>query len=151
MPEIWLETSKNSFWQKTDFEKIIEFSLLKLRKCKNRKIDTFAFLAISPTISKLHRRTVPHSNSLNNSFWPYGEQFCSKVNSFRAMIQNVCLLFFTHPLNNQKLIIETDSKKTGLAQKFTISKKSTVLALSSWDSVKRITSWGSYFHQVSSG
>ena len=66
--EIWLETSKNSFWQKPDFVKINEFSLLKLKKCKNRKIDTFMFLAISLAIFELQRRTIPHFNAHNNSF-----------------------------------------------------------------------------------
>ena len=43
LPEIWLETLKNSFWQKPDFVRINEFSLLNSKKCKNRKIDTFMF------------------------------------------------------------------------------------------------------------
>ena len=68
LPEIWLEMSKNSFWQKPDFVKINEFSLLKLKKCKNRKIDTFLFLAISLAILELQRRTIPHFNPQNNSF-----------------------------------------------------------------------------------
>ena len=65
LPEIWLETSKNIFWQKPDFVKIDEFSLLKLKKCKNCKIDTLMFLAISPAIFKLQRCTIPHFNPLN--------------------------------------------------------------------------------------
>ena len=60
--------SENCFWQKPDFVKINEFSLLKLRKCKNRKIDTFAFLALSLEIFELQRHTIPHFNPLNNSF-----------------------------------------------------------------------------------
>ena len=68
LPEIWLETSKNIFLQKPDFVKIDEFSLLKRKKYKNRKIDTFTFLAISLAIFELQRRTIPHFNPLNKSF-----------------------------------------------------------------------------------
>ena len=92
--------SKNSFWQKPDFVKINEFSLLKLKKCKNRKIDTFTFLAISLAIFELQRRTIPHFNPLNNSFWPYGETFFCRVNSFWAILLNVSTIFFSHTLNN---------------------------------------------------
>ena len=89
--------SKNSFWQKPDFVKINEFSLLKLKKCKNRKIDTFTFLAISLAIFELQRHTIPHFNPLNNSFWPYGETFFCRVNSFWAILLNVSTIFFgTH-------------------------------------------------------
>ena len=98
MPEIWLETSKNSFWQKPDFVKINEFSLLKLKKCKNRKIDTFMFLAISLAIFELQRRTIPHFNPHNNSFWPYEEQFCCRVNRFWVIRPNVSTIFFHHTL-----------------------------------------------------
>ena len=94
LPEIWLETSKNSFWQKPDFVKINEFSLLKLKKCKNRKIDTFTFLAISLAIFELQRRTIPHFNPLNNSFWPYEGPFCCRANSFWAIWPNVRPIFF---------------------------------------------------------
>ena len=59
---------KKYFWQKPDFVKIDEFSLLKLKKSKNRKIDTFMFLAISLEILELQRRTIPHFNPLNNFF-----------------------------------------------------------------------------------
>ena len=59
---------KNIFWQKPDFVKIDEFSLLKLKKYKNRKIDAFMFLAISLAIFELQRRTIPHFNPPNNSF-----------------------------------------------------------------------------------
>ena len=93
LPEIWLETSKNIFWQKPDFVRIDEFSLLKLKKCKNRKIDTFAFLAISLAIFELQRHTIPHFDPLNNSFWPYGETFFSRVNSFWAILLNVSTIF----------------------------------------------------------
>ena len=100
LPEIWLETSKNSFWQKPDFVKIKKFSLLKLKKCKNRKIDTFMFLAISLAI-ELQRRTIPHSNPHNNSFWPYEEQFCCRVNRFWVIRPNVSTIFFTHTLSHR--------------------------------------------------
>ena len=97
LPSIWLETSKNSFWQKPDFVKINEFSLLKLKKCKNRKIDTFLFLAISLAILELQRRTIPHFNPQNNSFWPYEEQLCCRVNRFWVIRPNVSTIFFgTH-------------------------------------------------------
>ena len=59
---------KKSFWQKPDFVKINKFSLLTLKKCKNRKIDTFMFLAISLAIFELQKRTIPHFNPHNNSF-----------------------------------------------------------------------------------
>ena len=98
LPEIWLKTSKNNFWQKPDYVKINEFSLLKLRKCKNRKIDTFTFLAISLTIFELQWHTIPHFNPLNNSFWPYGETFFCRVNSFWAILLNVSTIFFAHTL-----------------------------------------------------
>ena len=39
-------------------------------------------------------------------------------------------------------------KKPGHTQKLAINKKSTIFVLSSWNSVKIITSWGNYFHQV---
>ena len=49
---------------------------------------------------------------------------------------------------NSDLDVKYESKKIGLAQKFTIGKKSTIFALSSWNLVKLTTSWGSYFDQV---
>ena len=97
MPEIWLETSKNCFWQKPDFVKINEFSLLKLKKCKNRKIDTFTVLAISLAMFELQRRTIPHFNPLNKSIWPLGNNFLSRVDCFWVIRQKVCA-FFTQTL-----------------------------------------------------
>ena len=94
MPEIWLETSKNSFWQKPDFVKINEFSLLKLKKCKNRKIDTFTFLAISLAIFELQRRTIPHFDHLNNSFSPFEKHFCSNVHRFWAIQPKISSISF---------------------------------------------------------
>ena len=41
--------------------------------------------------------------------------------------------------------------KTRHVQKLAINKKSTFFALSSWNFVKMITSWGDYFHKVSPG
>ena len=98
LPEIWLETSKQIFLQKPDFVKIDEFSLLKRKKYKNRKIDTFTFLAISLAIFELQRRTIPHFNPLNNSFWPYEGPFCCRANSFWAIWPNVRPIFFNHTL-----------------------------------------------------
>ena len=94
LPKIRLETSKNIFWQKPDFVKIDEFSLLKLKKYKNRKIDAFMLLAISLAIFELQRRTIPHFNPHNNSFWPYEEQFCCRVNRFWVIRPNVSPIFF---------------------------------------------------------
>ena len=53
--------------KKQVLEKIIyckndDFSL---QKPENRKIGRFTFLAISPTIFELQRRTIPHFNPLN--------------------------------------------------------------------------------------
>ena len=103
MPEIWLEMSKNSFWQKLDFVKIKEFSLLKLKNCKNCKIYTFMFLAISLVIFELQRRTIPHFNPLNNSFWLYEEQFYCRFNTFWVLLPNVSTIFFAHTLGFQSV------------------------------------------------
>ena len=98
LPEIWLETSKNIFCHKPDFVKIDEFSLLKRKKCKNRKIDTFMFLAISLAIFELQRRTIPHFNPLNKSIWPLGNKFLSVVDRFWVKRQNMCVVFFIQTL-----------------------------------------------------
>ena len=62
------KNGKKYFWQNPEFVKIDEFSFLKLKKCKNGKIDTFMFLAISMAIFELQKCAIPHFNPLNNSF-----------------------------------------------------------------------------------
>ena len=94
MLEIWLETSNNIFWKKKYFVKIYEFSLLKLKKYKNRKIDAFMLLAISLAIFELQRRIISHFNPHNNSFWPYEKQFYCRVNRFWVIRPNVITIFF---------------------------------------------------------
>ena len=58
------------------------------------QIYFFMLLAISLAIFELQRRTIPHFNPLNNSFWPYKEPFCCRVNSFWVLRPNVSPIFF---------------------------------------------------------
>ena len=58
------------------------------------QIYFFMLLAISLAIFELQRRTIPHFNPLNNSFWPYEGPFCCRANSFWAIWPNVRPIFF---------------------------------------------------------
>ena len=62
------------------------------------QIFFFMLLAISLAIFELQRRTIPHFNPLNNSFWPYEGPFCCRANSFWAIWPNVRPIFFNHTL-----------------------------------------------------
>ena len=98
MPEIWLETSKNIFWQKPNFVKIDEFSLLKRKKYKNRKIDTFTFLAISLAI--LSYRDVPYLILILSTI-PFDllkGHFAVEQIVFELYGQTSVLFFFNHTL-----------------------------------------------------
>ena len=52
------------------------------------------FLSISRAIFEVQRRTIPHFYPLNNSFWPYEEQFCCRVNRFWVIRPNVSTIFY---------------------------------------------------------
>ena len=69
-----------------------------LQKHKIYEVDNFMFLAISLAIFELKRCTIPHFNPINKLIWPLEMQICSRVDTFWAMTQNVCLLFFPQTL-----------------------------------------------------
>ena len=109
MPEIWQETWKNKFWQKTYFVKNDDFPL---QKPKNHQIDRFTFLTISLIIFELQRRTIPHFNPLNKLIWPLENRIFSKLNPFWVIRQNKVsefflvrlYIYFPHSSSNNRMV-----------------------------------------------
>ena len=84
--------------EKQDFVKINEFSLSKLKKCKNLKIDTFLFLAISLAI--LSYRDVPYLISILTTI-PFDlmkSNFAVELIGFELYGQTSVLFFLDHTL-----------------------------------------------------
>ena len=67
MSEIW---PKTWIYQFSDFWVFVKKNRHFLQNSVFAKTDFFAFLAISPAFFELQRRTIPHFNPLNKSFWP---------------------------------------------------------------------------------
>ena len=80
---------------------------------------------------------------------------------FNFLLKSILFIIFTSEVAIIKDCIRTSrswpvphkvwGKKMGHTQKLAINKKSTIFALSLWNLVKIITSWGNHFHQVSWG
>ena len=51
-------------------------------------------LAISRTVFELQRRTIPHFNPLNKSFWPFEMHFHPRSYRFSDILQNMCPIVF---------------------------------------------------------
>ena len=97
LPEIWPETWMYQFCDFCIFCVLVKKIRQFLQNPVFAKIYFLTFLAISPAIFELQRCTIPHFNPLNNSFWPYGEPFCCRANSFWVIRPNVSTIFFrTH-------------------------------------------------------
>ena len=91
MPEICYKTECINFSTFGVFVKEIRYFLQNAFFVKTLFIT---FLAVSQAIFELQRFTIPHFNPCNKLLWPQERQICSSVVSFRAILQNICKLFF---------------------------------------------------------
>ena len=104
LPEIWPETWMYQFCNFCIFWVLVKKIRQFLQNLVFAKKYFLTFLAISPAIFKLQRCIIPHFNPLNNSFWPYEEQFCCRVNTFWVIRPNVSTIFFYPHFNSEKIL-----------------------------------------------
>ena len=83
----------SKFWF-SDGRSRLHFWWKKVRKCIFTKVKMSITSVISQTLFELQRRTIPHFDPYEQYFWPSELIFSSRMDSFCAILQNLCKLFF---------------------------------------------------------